>query len=114
MNKIIEEVLKKGITVNLSFNKEKNKIIYTIDGFYKSGTIDLEEKDDNDILIATARYNEQTLVESFDDLVSLNFSWWSYSKNRNECWNAPDSKWLPFLIDSGLVEKYVETVIKYK
>lgn len=113
MNKIIEEIVKNGIPIQLSFNKEKNKMIYTIDGFYKSGSIDLEEKDGGNDLIATARYGEQTLVCNFNDLVSLNYDWWMYSKDRYDGWKNPESCWLPFLIDMGLVTKTVETVVKY-
>lgn len=113
MNKIIEEIVKNGIPIQLSFNKEKNKMIYTIDGFYKSGSIDLEEKDDGNDLIATARYGEQTLVCNFNDLVSLNYDWWMYSKDRYDGWKTPEGCWLPFLLDMGLVKKTVETITKY-
>lgn len=113
MNKIIEEILKKGIPIQISFNNEKNKIIYTIDGFYKSNSIDLEEIDGEYDLIATARYGEQTNVSNFNDLVSLNYDWWMYSKDRYEGWKNPESRWLPFLIDMGLVKKTVETFVKY-
>lgn len=113
MNKIIEEILKNGITLQVNFNKEKNKMIYTVDGFYKSGTVDLEEKEGEDILVATSRYNEKTLIKNFNDLISLNYDWWIYSKNSNEFWKSPDTIWLPFLIDMGLVKKIVETNIKY-
>ena len=113
MNKIIEEIVKNGIPLEMRYDKEKDKIIYRIDGFYKSSGIDLEEKDGEEVLIATARYNEQTIVEKFYDLVSLNYDWWNYSKDRNEFWKNPESIWLPFLMDMGLVKRTVETVVKY-
>lgn len=113
MNKIIEEILKNGIPVSMEYNKEKNKIVYIIEGFYKSGSINLEEKENEDVLIATARYDEQTIVESFKDLVSLNYDWWMYSKDKYDGWKSPESRWLPFLLEMGLVKQNVEHVVKY-
>lgn len=111
MNKIIEEIVKNGILVSMGYNKSTNSINYTIDGFYKSGNITLEENGEN--LIATARYNEKTNITNFRDIVLLNYSWWNYSNGRNDIWNSPESDWLPFLLEEGLVKETVEVLKKY-
>lgn len=111
MNKIIEELLKNGIPVSMEYNKNNGCINYIIDGFYKSGTVSLEENGEN--LIATSRYDEKTNITEFRDIVLLNYNWWTSSKNRSDIWKSPDSMWLPFLLKEGFVKETIETVKKY-
>jgi len=112
MNKIIEEVIKKGIDLKVKYNNITEKMEYTIDGFYKSGDIILYEEGEQ--LIALARYDEKTDINSFSDLVHLNYYWWNSSKLRLDAWKTPEYRWLPFLIEEGLVTKIVQVVETYK
>jgi hypothetical protein len=112
MNEIIEELLKKGINTILEYDKGTNKNVYYLDGFYKSGTVKLMEECDG--LYALQRYGDRDKIESFRDLVHLNFVWWNRSKEHFDGWAKPDPKWLPFLIEEGFIEEKVETVVTYK
>jgi hypothetical protein len=111
MNPIIQEILEKGIKVQIVFNTETQKNEYIIDGFYKSGTITLFENQ-HDLLMAFARYGELTLITKFDDLVDLNHSWWIASAPRYEGWASPDPQWLPYLLEKGLVTEEKKTIYK--
>jgi len=87
----------------------KPVLAYEVSGFYKSGTIRIYE--DEETLYAVARYDELTELdeEPFDSLVSLNYSWWQRSKERHDGWKNPDSKWLPYFLEKGLV-KEIKTI----
>lgn len=114
MNPIIREILEKGLTLTIGYNKEEDRFEYTLGGFYKSDTITLIERAgyDDVSLMAIARYKEHTIIHNFDELVMLNYSWWKSSQNRFDGWNAPNGDWLPFFLEKKLVE--VETKIIYK
>ena len=77
MNPIIQELLEKGFTLQMSYNPATKRIGYSLGGFYKSGTVLLEERIgyDGHSLMATARYNGLTIINDFDDLVRLNYDW---------------------------------------
>jgi hypothetical protein len=114
MNPIIQEILERGIKVTIAFNQEIQQNEYIIDGFYKSGTITLSEDDDG-ILVAEARYDERTRIDSFLDLVCLNNAWWLSSRHKFEGWEQPDPQWLPFLLEKGLIREerkviYISTI----
>jgi hypothetical protein len=110
MNPIIREIIEKGIRVIIEYNKETKKDEYVLHGFYKSGTATLFEDLDGR-LMARARYNEITPINTFNDIVYLNYEWWTNSRHRNECWEEPDKEWLPFLIEAKLIK--VETKTRY-
>ena len=110
MNPIVREIVEKGIRVVIEYDKETKKDEYVLHGFYKSGTIRLfEDKDGH--LMARARYDEITPINTFNDLVYLNYEWWTTYRNRSECWEEPDKEWLPFLIEAKLVK--VETKTRF-
>lgn len=110
MHSIILEMLDKGFQFNLY--KKEEKMYFQLEGFYKSGTVDLHV-DDNGELIAESRYNKKEVITSFDDMVALNYDWWSSSKDRADFWQTPNEKWLPYLIEMGYVKVEVKTVTKY-
>jgi hypothetical protein len=113
MNPIIQEILEKGIQVTIEFNPFAKLNEYIIGGFYKSDTIRLiEEPGMPNSLLAIARYDEKTIINNFDDLVHLNYVWWIDSAPRWEGWASPDLRWLPFLLEKGLIRE--ETKIIYK
>lgn len=111
MNAIVLGLLKNNIAVALNYNHETSEIEYTIDGFYKSGTVLLIDKGEK--LIAISRYNEQTDIFDLIDLVQLNYSWWNTSKDRFSGWRHPDPKWIPLLEKYGFITKKTETITTY-
>ena len=102
-NQLLNEIVKSEIELTVS----KNGI--TIVGFYKSSGILLTSLD-NGTLLATARYDEKTIIETLDDLVALNYKWWQYSISLG--WTDPEEAWLPLLVASGRVK--VKTTIETK
>lgn len=107
LNETLLTFLEKGFEATLS------KDCIKIEGFYKSGIVTLEPQEDG-TFIAHSRYNQTNKIESFDDLVRLNYEWWQYSKNRAEFWEKPDLKWGNEMALLGLVKISEETVINYK
>ena len=114
MHPFVDEILRKGIGVKLEYNAIKERNEYIIDGFYKSGTIKLIERvgyGDNAFL-AESRYDQIDFINTFNDLVYLNYEWWMDSRERYEGWADPDPQWLPHLIGANLIK--VETKAVYK
>jgi hypothetical protein len=113
MNPIIQEILEKGFQLLVEYNPKTKKNEYIIGGFYKSDTVRLIEDDEYlDQFIAVARYNERMSINNFDDLIHLNHVWWVSSKDKLTEWASPNSKWLPFLIEKGLVKKEIKYSFK--
>ena len=112
MNKLIEVILKKGFSLEIGYNTEKDRFEYSLDGFYKSGKITLYEND-HGTLNANSRYGQVDIIENFYNLVALNHQWWCDSKDRFDGWSVPDSTWLPFLIEEGFIEAKSNNVITY-
>lgn len=106
-NEIILELVEKEFPVAI------RKDGFIIEGFYKSGTVRLEPKEDG-TFTAHSRYDQEDTIESFDDLVYLNHEWWSYSKGRSEGWLKPDEKWAKEMVRLGLVKRKEETVVHYE
>jgi len=113
MNKIILELLKYGFMLELSFNKESKMCEYRLNGFYKSSGITLWVGD-GDNLVAIDRNKEVHFIDSFRELVLLNYQWWQSSKDRYEGWAVPEAEWLPFLLADGLVKEETNIVKTYK
>ena len=90
INKVIEESIKIGIPIKCEYVPNRG-FVYEVDGFYKSETVSIEEE--NNVLIATARYNEKTEINTPKDIVELNYKWWEYSKDRYDGWKYPSEKW---------------------
>jgi len=90
INKIIEESIKIGIPIKCEYVPNRG-FVYEVDGFYKSGTISIEEE--NGKLIATSRYNKKTEIKSPKDIVKLNYEWWDFSKDRFDGWKVPNDTW---------------------
>lgn len=112
---LIIELLEKGITVSSvelvqSMESFGNSLGYRVDGFSKSGYVTLYQEGEQ--IIALARYKEISKINSFDDLVSLAFDWYSGYKDR-EPFTEPDSGWLPWFVEKGWLEIKTETVTKY-
>ncbi|PLS19000.1 hypothetical protein CVD28_00945 [Bacillus sp. M6-12] len=106
-NEIILQLVEKDIPVELRKNG------FVIEGFYKSGQVRLEPKEDG-TFIAHSRYDQKDDIESFDDLVHLNHEWWGYSKDRSEGWKKPEEKWAVEMVRLGLVKRREEKVVHYE
>lgn len=113
MEKLIEDIVKRGIPVKISYDSEHDNIIYSLDGFYKSGTVILY-KTSTGKRECVARYNETNIIENFDDLVYLNYDWWIRSRDRSEGWQTPHDYWKHHLINKKLVTVDTRTVHTYK
>lgn len=107
-NPIFGELLKRGIEFKVQYQLALGGVCYSIEGFYKSGQISLFEKDGD--LWAYGRYDEKTKIESFDDLVMLNYEWWVSSKSRSKIWSQPEELWAKEFVRLGLAKKKVQTV----
>lgn len=103
---VVLEMIDKGLEVTI----KKGAVV--VDGFYKSGTVELVINDENE-LIAKSRYEQSNTIYSFNDLVYLNHEWWERSKNRSDHWASPDKQWGEFMVELGLVKKRVETTVYY-
>lgn len=103
LHPIIQELLESGLNVLLSYDKDKNQHKYEVSGFYKSGTVILTIESDT-TLLATARYNEKTVINNLTDIVQLNYDWWLHSKERFSGWSHPDESWITLLTKQGLIK----------
>lgn len=101
-NPVIASLLARQVPVRL----RRESLV--IEGFYKSGEIYLTPRKEGGF-IAVSRYAETHDIESFDDLVHLNYEWWKRSKDRFDGWSNPDKNWAADFERLGLVEKKVET-----
>ena len=75
--------------------------------FYKSGNILLSE--DEGQITAKSRYDGTDIIDSWSDIVSLNYSWWDSSKDRYDGWLNPENAFLQDFIDAGYVKAVTET-----
>lgn len=113
MHKLIEEILKKGFSLEVSYNNFSERFEFKLDGFYKSGSVVLYEDEDGD-LRAVSRYQQIDVITTFYDLIALNYHWWQLCKDRYDGWANPDSNWLPFLIDEGFVKEKINVTKTYE
>jgi hypothetical protein len=113
-NLIKELLFKKFTIIDVALN-EDSELVYHLNGFYKSGSIRLQYKGGS--IIATSRYDEETILDEdnpFRSLVFLNYQWWQKSKDRFDGWESPDSKWLPYFLNYGLVKEKIEVKKVYE
>lgn len=114
---VIVDALKHQIPATISYGAEsqygdfREFLFYNIDGFYKSGTILLCENEHGE-LMAHCRYGEKVAINSFHDLLELNLSW--LKKSCQTTWGKPDDLWVNHLLNAGLIERDVETLVTYK
>lgn len=98
---------------NSSYYEESDRDLFcvVVEGFKKSGTVLLVEKENK--VYAIQRYGEVEQLESFDDLVSLNFYWYNDGISRGYG-EAPSENWEKPLIEYGFLEVRTFTQKKYK
>lgn len=115
LQELVIEILQNNISIsNVTLKKYGSYkcLCYRIEGFYKSGGVDLFESPDG--ILASARYDQVTQIETFKDLVFLNYSWWQTSKERYDGWKTPDEQWLPHLLEQGLVKESTSILKTYQ
>jgi hypothetical protein len=78
-------------------------LVFEIGGFSKSGNSKLYEKDDGTILCLT-RYDQVDVIESYDDVVHVAFSWYSRYADR-DVFSHPPHEWVQDFIRLGLIEE---------
>ena len=100
-----KQLVDRGIMVSLITHEDTFYVLYSIDGFYKSGTVTV----DTVKMTITARYGKVTTYEHpsklIETLVSLNYDWWMDSKDRYDGWEQPRLAWGELLVEFGLVKK---------
>lgn len=111
MEKLIEDIVKNNIPVTIKYAPQNASYYYEIEGFYKSGSVKLYKNLDK--WECTARYDEVTIVENFDDLVYINYDWWYKSRNSLEGWQEPHTYWKQHLIDKKLITVETHTRFEY-
>jgi len=109
---IINELVSNGISVRLEYKIQTRESSFIVDGFYKSGEVNLVKQDGK--VIAHARYDEKTEIDSLRDIVELNYNWWLKSKERFEGWKNPDPKWIPLLEKFNFITRKTETVTTWE
>ncbi len=97
---VIEDAVQKGIRVVLTLDG------YEIDGFYRGGPIRVESGADGNIY-AIDRKDKKTRLESFDDLVRLNYDWWKASRDKKADWVNPGKEWVEEFGRLNLVKRQV-------
>jgi hypothetical protein len=108
-HEIIIECLKRDIPVSLDYDIENNQMCYIVSGFAKSGQVKLEDSEGT--VKVTARYNQTTTIENFEDLAYIAKSWYdSYKQNGYSI----DIYWLNVFLEYEWVKKVVTTNISYK
>lgn len=115
INPIITTLLTKvkdnNTSIDVKILIEDSCLVYEIEGFYKSGIIKLTENNDGS-LTAHCRYDEKREIESYTDLLELNYDWWQRSRNRYDGWKAPQYGWDKLLIEAGMVQVKEEVIKK--
>ncbi len=111
LEKIVIEILKNNIYCSSILYTEEKGIQYVFNGFSKSGTANIYQKDDK--IICETRYNQIDYIETFRDFVNVAWRWYLNYKNR-EPFTYPDEEFEPFFIEYGLLLKEEIKIFKYK
>ena len=76
-----------------------------MDGFYKNGPLRLDVRPDG-TLVAVDKRNRETIIDSFEKLVELNYFWWKQS-NTKTSYVVPQRPWIDSFLKKGLVRRKV-------
>ncbi len=87
LTSIVVRSLKNGASINAVLAPDGESIAYEISGFSKSGSATLYTTDNGNIICST-RYGQVDAIESWEDLVEVDFTWWSSYKDRG--YEMPD------------------------
>ncbi|WP_186136939.1 MULTISPECIES: hypothetical protein [Burkholderia] len=101
MPPLVKALNRKGVPFAIDGNTGE----ITINGFYKNGPMKLEIEANDDI-VAIDKRGKRQVMQSYDDLVKLNFHWWRQSTGQGVPRN-PDRPWLDEFLDKGWVRRSV-------
>lgn len=73
-----------------------------MEGFYKNGPMELSISDDGKTMVATDKRGRATKIESYIDLLKLNYAWWRSACSRNN-YVSPIRPFLDGFIAQGWV-----------
>lgn len=108
LQEIIKTVLEKSLAA-IEVELKDAKLAYKIcSGFSKSGSV-LLYIDKSMRIVCEARYDEQSVIEDFDDLVRISFNWYSRYSDRKP-FEYPNEDWAKEYIRLGLVKAVTKTV----
>lgn len=100
LEELVIECIKNGIRpCGVDYDCKTNSLCYEISGFSKSGTATLEKDKDGKIVLK-ARYNQVTLVETFEEIALVAFEWYDNYKDRCP-FETLDERWKPFFEKYG-------------
>lgn len=111
LEELIKEILRNNIFIT-GITLIDDILQYEVNGFYKSGSVSLYETEEG--IFVKARYEEVDKIESFEDLVYINYRWWLRSKERFEGWSVPNENWLPHLLKYGYIKETTKTTKEYE
>lgn len=100
--------------IPVTVEEVNGEIRYYLPGFYKSdGFVYLVEREDGIYCYQRYDINELLYEDDFmDALTSINYYWLTVTRERNPgTYIAPNSHWLPFLLEHGYVQE--ETTTRY-
>jgi hypothetical protein len=109
---IIKDIVKRGIPVELQYNRETDTIDYVVSGFFESGTATLQEMPDG-MVFALTRHNKVQRIIDFQQLAHLAYCWYLDSKGRDP-FNEPSGYWAPTFAEFGWLQKKVKEVVTYE
>lgn len=112
LNAIVQELMERAPSVEVGISINKNcELVYQLSGFYKSGSVDLIERDGR--LMAYSRYDQEDRIDSLFCLVALNSQWLASSCEKT--WGQPSPEWADLLVEYGFLQKEIvpaQTVYK--
>lgn len=83
LEELIKELVKEGLyCTDVSYNSETDSLNYTINGFAKSGQGILESDKEGKIHLMT-RYNQDDIIESIEDFISVAYDWDKHYCDKN-------------------------------
>lgn len=83
-----------------------NTGLFKVSGFYKNGPMILKENTHGQ-LIAIDKKNNETSINSLEDLVFLNFQHWKASGGKNKNYSPLEKPWSDEFQSKGLVSRVV-------
>lgn len=98
MPALIKEMNRRGVPFTLNGGTGEIQL----SGFYRAQGVTMEIGEGDAITITDRRGS--TAVATYDDLVMLNFEWWTRSNGRGENVN-PDRPWLDEFLSKSLVKR---------
>lgn len=96
---IIKQIAEQGV----QFKMETDGFLY-VEGFYRNGSMKIDFEGDK--IIAIDKRGRKTEINSFDDLVLLNYDWWRASNSRGN-YVMPERPWIDKFIEKKKVKRKV-------